>query len=431
MNISASVSFATGTIFLAATAGFAADWPQFRGPNLDSTTTEKISSHWSAAGPKQLWKVPTTDGFSSFVVSGGKAFTVVRRTVETVPWEVCVALDANTGKGLWATPVGLSKYDTEEGNSGAPDNKGGDGPRTTPSVDGNRVYVMSGHLALHCLDAATGKEVWKHDLKEEFAGREVRWQNAASPLIEGGLVLVNGGGAGQSIIAFDKATGKVAWKAHDEKLTHSTPTAATIHGTRQVIFFTGAGLVSIAPQTGALLWKFPFPMKVSTAMTPVVSGDIVFCSAGYGAGSAAAKVSKNGDAWSAEELWRQPANVLNNHWSTPVLKDGHLYGLFGFKEYGKCPLKCVEIATGKIIWSQEGFGPGGCVLAGGQLVVLGDSGQVVLVDPNPKGYSELARASVITGKCWSTPVVANGRIYARSTKEGVCLDVSTKSAGAN
>ncbi|MBI3877300.1 MAG: PQQ-binding-like beta-propeller repeat protein [Verrucomicrobia bacterium] len=190
MNISASVSLTAGTIFLTATAAFAVDWPQYRGPNLDSTTSEKISSHWSAAGPKQLWKVPTTDGFSSFVVSGGKVFTVVRRTVETVPWEVCVALDANTGNGLWATPVGLSKYDTEEGNSGAPDNKGGDGPRTTPSVDGNHVYVMSGHLALHCLDAATGKEVWKHDLKEEFAGREVRWQNAAAPLIEGGLVLV-------------------------------------------------------------------------------------------------------------------------------------------------------------------------------------------------------------------------------------------------
>ena len=163
-------------------------------------------------------------------------------------------------------------------------------------------------------------------------------------------------------------------------------------------------------------------------MTPIVAGDIVYCSAGYGVGSGAYQISKSGDSFSAKELWFQQANVINNHWSTPVHKDGYLYGLFGFKDYGKCPMKCVELATGKVVWSQEGFGPGGCILVDGNLLVLGDAGQLVLVEATPKAYTEVARAKVLAGKCWSTPIVSNGRIYARSTKEGVCLDVSGKVA---
>ena len=161
-------------------------------------------------------------------------------------------------------------------------------------------------------------------------------------------------------------------------------------------------------------------------MTPVVSGDIVYCSAGYGVGAGACKVTKTGDTFSAHQLWFEGAKVLNNHWSTPVCKDGFLYGLFGFKEFTTCPLKCVEIATGHVVWSQDGFGPGGTILVDGKLLVLGDAGQLVLVQASPKGYTELGRANVVEGKCWSTPSVSGGKIYARSTKEGVCLDANSK-----
>src|SRR5881296_966648 len=158
----------------------ATDWPQFRGPNHDSTTAEKILRAWPKEGPRRVWKAPVTDGLSSITVSGGRAFTLVRRSIEGVDREVCVALDANTGKEIWAVPLAVAKYDGG-GDSGASDNKGGDGPRSTPTLDGDRVYAFSSRLVLYCLEAASGKEIWKKDLVAENAGRNISWQNAASP----------------------------------------------------------------------------------------------------------------------------------------------------------------------------------------------------------------------------------------------------------
>ncbi len=415
----------------AATLAQAADWPQYRGPNLDGSTSEKISTKWPAGGPKAVWKAPTTDGFSSFTVSGGQAFTLVLRDIEGTPQEVCIALDANTGKELWKTPLGTLKLG-DGGQAGAKDNGGGDGPRSTPTVSDGKVYVMSAKLVLSCFDAKTGKSVWQHDLLKDFAGRNISWQNAASPLVEGNLVLVAGGGAGQSILAFNKQTGAVAWKAHDEKITHSTPVAATIHGVRQVIFFCQSGLVSVDVKDGKALWKRPFKFAVSTAMTPIVAGDLVFCSAGYGVGGGAARITKDASGFKAEETWFVAGNAgpdaVANHWSTPVYKEGHLYGMFQFKEYGSGPLKCVELATGKVKWSKPGFGPGNVILLGDQVLALSDAGELVVAEATPGAYKEVSRAKVLAGKCWSTPVVSNGRIYVRSTKEAVCLDVSAKSA---
>lgn len=402
---------------------WASDWTQFRGPNHDSTTKEKILRAWPKEGPRLVWKTPVTDGFSSITVSGGRAFTLVRRSVEGADREVCVALDADSGKEIWAVPLAVAKYDGG-GDSGTSDNKGGDGPRSTPSLDGDRVYAFSSRLVLYCLEAATGKEIWKKDLVAEHVGRNISWQNAASPLIDGDLIFVAGGGAGQALLGINKQDGKVVWKGEDDLMTHSTPTAATILGVHQVIFFTQRGLVAVAAQTGKVLWRQPFRYTTSTAMTPIASGNIVYCSAGYGVGSGAYQISKSGDEFSVKELWFQPANVFNNHWSTPVCRDGYLYGLFGFKEFGRCPMKCVELATGKVMWSQEGFGPGGTILVDGQVLVLGDAGQLVLVEATPKGYAEVARAKVLNGKCWSTPSLSNGRVYARSTKEAVCLAVA-------
>ena len=417
----------TCCLLAGASAASAGDWPQYRGPHFDSSSPEKlVAKRWPANGPQTLWKAPLTDGFSSFTVSAGRAFTLVQREVEGAKREVCVALDANTGKELWTVPFGSLKTG-DGGQSGAPDNAGGDGPRSTPAVNDGRVYVMSAKLLLSCLEAGSGKLVWQKDLLKEHAGRNISWDNAASPVIDGNLVFVAGGGPGQSLLGLNKQNGSVVWQVEDEKMTHSTPVVANILGTRQVIFFTQSGLVAVAPKNGALLWRHPFPYKVSTAMSPIVSDDLVYCSAGYGVGAGACRITRTGASFTATELWRKP-NELPNHWSTPVLKDGHLYGMFQFKEYGKGPLKCVELSTGKEIWSQPGFGPGGTILVDGHVVVLSDAGQLVLVEATPKAYLEVARAKVLDGKCWSTPVISNGRIYARSTKEGVCLDISGKSA---
>jgi len=403
-----------------------AAWPQYRGLGHDGKTTERVSSKWPASGPKEIWKAPMAGGFSSITVADGRAFTLVLREVEGVQHEVVLAVDAATGKELWMVPLAPSKYDGG-GDSGTNDNKGGDGPRSTPSVDGRMVYVMSARLVLHGLDAKTGQKVWSKDLMKDHAGRNISWQNAASPLVEGNAVYVAGGGVGQGLLAFDKKTGEVIWKGQDDKMTHATPVAATIQGVRQVIFFTQTGLVSVAPKSGEVLWRYDFKYNVSTAISPVVAGDVVYCSAGYGVGAGSVKISKQGGKLAATEVWRKTGQLMN-HWSTPVFKDGYLYGMFSFKEYGNGPLKCVELATGKEVWSQAGFGPGNVTLAGDKLVVLSDAGHLVVVEANPKAYNELARAKVVSGKCWSTPTLSDGRVYARSTKEGVCVDVTGKLA---
>jgi hypothetical protein len=206
-------------------------------------------------------------------------------------------------------------------------------------------------------------------------------------------------------------------------MTHATPVVATILGHRQVIFFTQSGLVSVVPGTGQVLWRYNFPYSISTAASPVVGGDTVFCSAGYGVGAAAVKITKEGNNFKATELWRKK-NQLINHWSTSVYHGGYIYGLFGFKQWERVPLKCIDLATGEEKWSKEGFGQGGTILVDGSLVTLAENGDLVVVEATPRSYNETARAKAVIGKCWNNVAVANGRIYARSTKEGVCLDVS-------
>jgi len=378
---------------------------------------------WPSTGLKPIWKTPLPDGFSSFAISGGKAYTLIAREIDGALREVCVALDANTGKEQWFYPLGIAKYDGG-GDSGGPK----DGPRSTPTVGAGKVYVLGAHLMLACLDANTGKEIWTKDIKKEHSGTGITWQNAASPLIDGDMLFVAGGGPGESLLGLDKETGKVIWKGQTEKITHATPVAGTILGERQIIFFLQSGLVSVAPKSGEVLWRHKFKYSTSTAASPIIGGDIVYCSAGYGVGASAARITKEGSQWKATQMWMLTGNDICNHWSTPVYHDGYLYGLFSFKKYKTGPMKCVELATGKEMWSEPGFGAGNLIFVDNHFLVLNDQGELVLVEPNPKNYKEISRAKAVDGKCWSTPVVSNGRIYARSTKEGVCLDATEKTA---
>jgi len=400
-----------------------ADWPNYRGPNHDGISAEKLTATaFPPSGPRQVWKKPSPGGFSSFSVAGERAFTFVRRDVDGAPSEVLVALDSRTGKELWAHPMAAAMYGHEGGNAGTPDNSGGDGPRSTPAVDGAHVYALDANLRLVCLDASSGKPVWQKDIIAEHAGRNISWKNAASPVIDGDLIFVAGGGAGQSLLAIHKGTGKTVWKGQNDLMTHATPVVANLHGQRQVIFLTQSGLVALATQTGNLLWRQKFEYKTSTAASPIVAGDIVYCSAGYGVGAGAYRISKNGTSFSSAEIWRKPGK-LENHWSTPIYRNGHLYGIFGFKEYGKAPLKCIELATGAEKWSAPGFGPGNVTLVGDHLVVLGDAGQLAIVEATPAAYREKAKADVLGGKCWTTPTYTGGKVFARSTTEAVCIEL--------
>jgi outer membrane protein assembly factor BamB len=399
----------------------AGDWPAYRGPEGTGISSEKLPDTFPAGGLKTLWKTPAPTGFSSFAIAGNRALTIVRENIEGADREVCLALDATTGATLWKTPVGIAKYDGG-GDDGKEGNRGGDGPRSTPTIKGDRVFTLSSGLVLNCLDLATGKVLWTRDILREHSGRNIQWQNAASPVVDGDLVFAAGGGAGQALLAFRTSDGTVAWKGEDDTMTHATPVVATIHGIRQVIFLTQKGLVALQVADGKSLWRHPFQYRVSTAASPVVSSNIVYCAAGYDVGSSAARIDREGDGFKATELWRIKGNKpVANHWSTPVALNGHLYGMFSFKEYGSGPLKCVDIATGKVVWEQGGFGAGNVLLAGNRLLALSDTGSLVLVDASPAGYKELGRVQAVEGKCWSTPALANGRVYLRSTREGACL----------
>ena len=394
----------------------AADWPQYRGARIDGSSPEKILTTWPAEGPRVVWKATLGPSFGSFAVSDGKALCFIQRSVEQTNREVAIALDIASGKEIWAVALGKATYDKQ----------GGDGPRSTPTVDGKRVYFLGAYQVLTCLDADTGKQIWRHDIVAEFGGKIIKWNNAASPMLEGDLIYVNGGGAGQAFLAFDKADGKVVWKSEDDAPTHSSPVPATIHGVRQIVFLTQKGLASVEPKTGKVLWRHSYRFETSTASSPIVSGDIVYCSAAYNVGAGACKITKTGDTFTATELWRKPGE-LQNHWTSPVCKDGYIYGLYGRGQQSGAPLKCIEIATGKEMWSRDGFGGGGAtILVDGNVLVQCDRGPLVLVAAKPEAYQELARAQIYGNKCWTMPVVSDGKIYARNDREGFCLDASVK-----
>ncbi len=392
------------------------EWPSFRGPNSDGTLA---GLDVSKASLKEVWKTPTNLGFSSFAVAGGRAYTIVLRETEGNNSETLVCLDAKTGKELWAQPLGIiNKYDGG-GDSGTKENKGGDGPRSTPVVSAGKVYTIDANLGVFCHDAATGKHVWNRDVLKENSGENIKWQNAASPLIDGDVLLMAGGGKGQGLLGLDKNSGKVVWKGEDDKMTHATPILATILGVPQAIFFTQTGLVAVETKRGKVLWRGEHPYKVSTAASPVVWNDIVYCSSGYGVGASCFKISKAGSGLKADRIWRRE-NECFNHWSTPVVKDGYLYGMFSFKEYGVGPVACVDIRSGKDMWKKEGFGPGQVVLADKTVVAISDKGEIVMIESNPEKYVELSRTQVLGGKVWSYPIIAYGHLFARSTKEGGC-----------
>ncbi len=407
------------------TTAFATDWPQYRGPIGDGSTPDKIATNWGAA-PKTLWKVKGGTGFSSFAVAGNRCFTIEGRD-KGGQHEVLVARDVASGRELWTADLGLGDYGHAGGNEGAGDNKGGDGPRTTPTIAGNVVVTTNADLVVQGHEAATGRQLWKRDLVSQHGGKNIMWKNAASPLLDGGLIYVAGGGAGETYLALNPQTGAVVAKSGDDTITHATPVAATILGQRQIIFFMKSGLTAVDPKTLQQLWHADFKFNVSTAASPVVAGDLVYCSAGYGVGASAFKISKTGTEWKAEQVMRVPGDQkIANHWSTPVLYQGNLYGMFQFKKYGSGPVKAVKLPDGDVLWEKDGFGPGHVVLTNGNILALSDTGELVLAAADPTAYKELARAKVLDGKCWTTPVISNGLVFARSTKEAVCVDLRAR-----
>jgi hypothetical protein len=424
-----------------AVAVTAADWPQYRGPTTDGRTPESISPNWPASGPTVRWTNPSlTNGFSSFAVSQGRAFVMSSQDDGSGNlFEYCVAVDAVTGTNIWQTLIDIAPWDpsvTYNGGDGAPPYNTGDGPRTTPSVTGGSVLALSGLLHLVCMNATNGSVLWSNNLPAVYGASGITWENGASPCVDDDLVYVNlhTSNTGGTLAAFRVADGGMAWSTQNEQVTHTTPSVAVIQGVRQVIFATRTGLVSLDRTSGAFLWKFiyPFaPIDTSMGASPIVYSNMVYCTAGYGRGAAVVQVTYTNSAWTTNQLWFQNTFDYRSIWMSPVCYQGYVYTLCGENStFLTTPLCCIELATGILMWATNNFGMGGLILANDQLLVLTEDGQLVLAGASPDGYSELARYQAFhfsadaPGKCWISPALSDGGIYAHSTRGGICLSVS-------
>lgn len=388
------------------------DWPQWRGPHRDGVSSETdLLTVWPDGGPKLLWEQKTGEGYSTVVVAKGRVFTMFQeQTNETV-----VCWDESTGKEHWRFSY-PARYT----------NQYGDGPRSTPTVAGDFVYTIGGTGIMHCLDAFSDKpakrDIWRKDLQAEFNAEVPKWGFACSPLVEEGRVFIQPGGPnGNSLAALDAKTGAIVWKKNDDIASFSSPMPATFHGQRHILFFTGERLISVLPGTGEKLWDYAWPIEFQCNIaTPIVVNDYVFISSGYGRGCAMLKIENIGDTWQPALVYKN--RKMRNHFSTCVRHQDHLFG------FDDSNLKCMNLLTGEVRWTERGFDKGSVLLAGDQLIIHGENGIIALADAAPDRYREKSRFSFTTQRtaCWSIPVVANGRLYVRDQHKLGCYDVKAR-----
>ena len=382
-----------------------ANWPQWRGPNRDGISKETgLLKEWPAEGPPLLWKATGAGrGFSSFSIANGRLFTMGLRGDR----EFVIAFDVATGKEAWATPHG-----------GAFRNDRGDGPRGTPTVDGDRVYALGGNGDLSAIEARTGKIAWTKNILREFGGRNITWGISESPLIVGNKVLVNPGGTDASIVALNKSDGSVIWKSQSDKAGYSSAIPLQVNGGTQVIFFTSQRAVGLNLNDGKLLWEYARPSNnVANAATPIARGNRVFISSDYGTGGGVVEIKPDG---TAQELWF--TKDMRNHHSSSVLVGDHLYG------FSSSILTAMKFDTGEVSWRDRSVGKGSLVFADGRLYLFSEKGVVGLAEAAPTGYVERGRFSIQAGnlETWTHPVVAGGRLYLRDQDTIYAYDVRQK-----
>jgi outer membrane protein assembly factor BamB len=405
----------------------AEDWPRFRGPRLDGISRETgLLKEWPPDGPRHLWKVDLSGGFSSVAVAGGRVFTQTREKDQ----EVVLCLDAATGKELWRYRYAC-EYGAYASFSGGGRPQSRTGPRATPVVDGDRVYTLGATGILLCLEAQTGKKVWQQDLCA-IAGRSVPSHGfSGSPLVVGDRIYVNPGApGGKSLAALEKKDGAVVWQALDDPIGYSTPLWVEAGANSQVIFFTGIGAVGVAPKDGRLLWRYPWKTQYDLNIaTPIYADGKVFISSNYGAGGALFRLPIQGEAEGEgrppgplppETIWKKL--TMQNHFSTSVLYEGHLYG------FSETRLRCVEFQTGEVKWDKIGLGRGSLVIADGHLIALGESGELILAAATPNEYREVSRCQIFAPETltWTVPVLSGGRLFVRHENALVALDLRGK-----
>jgi outer membrane protein assembly factor BamB len=395
------------------TFALASDWPQFLGPTRNGVYAgTDLADGWSKDGPPVVWQKKVGQGFSGPVVASGKVVLFHRAADK----ETIECLNAQTGKPVWSLGYPTTYRD---------DFGFDEGPRATPAIADDRVLTYGAEGMLTCADLATGRKIWSVDTKLDFHAPKGFFGIACSPLVEGNAVLLNVGGKnGAGIVAFNKSDGKVLWKTADDEAGYSSPVAGSIAGRRCAFFLTRSALVAAQPDDGKVLFQFPFrpPMRNSvTAATPLFINDTIFLSASYGTGAALLQLTDS----APRKLWASD-DALSNHYATSVYRDGFLYGIHGRTDPGFEPpasLRCVELKTGKVMWEQASFGAATLMLAGDQLLLLTERGELIRAPASPAAFKPNARAQVLPNQVRAHPALADGLFYARSKESLVCVDL--------
>ena len=388
----------------AATPSF--DWPQFRGPNRDDISKETgLLKQWPEGGPTKIWSYTEAGtGFAGFSIAGGKLFTMGTRDGS----EILICLDAANGKELWTAKLGNIHKDGH-----------GDGPLGTPTVDGDRVYTLGGDGTLVAVKAADGTELWRTTMAE-LGGKTPGWGYTESVLVDGDKVVCTPGGPKGAMAALDIMTGKPVWQSDKwtDGAQYSSIIAADINGQRQYIQRSLTNVVGIAAKDGDMLWKVPYDGKTATIPTPIVQGNQVYITNGYGVGSFSFTIDQGNQTTMVFDETSGSNKVMKNHHGGVILLDGKIYG------YSDGPgWTCQDFKTGALVWSEKkALGKGAISYADGHFYCLDETnGDIALIDASPSGWKEEGRfrldpqTSIRTqqGRVWTHPVISNGRLYLR------------------
>jgi outer membrane protein assembly factor BamB len=404
-------------VLLAAGASVAAaDWPQLLGPARNGVYTGPLATSWPTGGPRKVWQKRVGQGFAGPVVVGDRLILFHRVANE----ETVDALDTKTGEVRWHYAYPTSYRD---------DFGFDEGPRAVPVVVNNRIYTFGAEGQLNALDLATGRRIWNVDTKSRFNVRKGFFGAAGSPLVEDGRVLANVGGMdgtkGAGIVAFNADTGAVMWTATNHEASYSSPVGATFGGKRTAVFFTRQGLIGLEPATGSVLFQRSWRSRTSAsvnAASPLIVGDLIFVSATYETGAAVVRVqgSELKELWSSDE-------ALSNHYATSVSYDGNLYGFHGRQEYNPS-FRAVALNTGKVLWSEDRFRAGTVTLAGDKLLIMRETGELVLAAASPQAFKPVARAQILPATVRANIALSDGFMYVRNgdTRDSdtlACLDL--------
>ena len=387
-------------------------WTDFRGPNRDGHYTERpILTNWPAGGLKKLWSQPIGGGYASFVVADGRAFTIEQRREQ----EAVTAYDVATGRELWAHayPAAFSE------------SMGGEGPRATPTYHEGRVYSLGAHGEFVCLEAATGRLLWRKNVLDEARATCLYFGMSTSPLIVDDKVIVLSGEplppvegvTNRTALAYHKVTGERVWSAMDDKQAYTSPMLVTLAGQRQLLIVAAKRIVGLQADDGGLLWEIPWQVQYDNAIAQpvIVDTNRFVISAGYGGGAMLVEISKTGKGLTARQVWKN--QNLKNKFNSSVFWNGFIYGL------DEGILTCIDAATGRRHWKDGRYGYGQLLLAGDHLVVLSGEGELVLVRANPEKLEEVARFQAIQGKTWNHPAISDPRLLAKSCIACGCLAI--------